>query len=113
MTAEDSVDETVETFVELEDELGSVAADEYDAGTVAAAAKVRSSEIPDDYPARFDTEHALRLDVGVDGEATVATYLEWPEPDQEDGDVVALLDALGHSRDEFADLYGDEEALDG
>lgn len=112
MTAEDSVDETVETFVELEDELGSVAADEYDAGTVAAAAKVRTADVPDDYPARFDTEHALRLDVAVGEGATVATYLEWPASDQDEGDVLALLDALGHSRDEFADLYGDEVALD-
>lgn len=92
MTAEDSVDETVETFVELEDELGSVAADEYDAGTVAAAAKVRTAEVPDDYPAQFDTGHALRLDVAVDGNATVETYQEWPETGREDSDVLALLD---------------------
>lgn len=92
MPADDSLDETVETFVALEDELGSVAAGEHDAGTVAGAAEVRADEVPDGYPARVCTDHALRLDVAVDGDATVETYQEWPETGREDSDVLALLD---------------------
>lgn len=113
MTDGGEIESTVEEFLELEDELtdaGAGAAGTYDEGTIAGATKIPAGDVPDDYPWRITTDRALEIVVETEG-GTVETFLEWPEPGQEDSDVSRLLDALGRSPDEFASIYGDRVSL--
>lgn len=91
-------------------------------------AKIPAREVPEDYPVPIRTQQALQLNVEAPDGETVAAYLEWPGEDSEAqrasnasgerGDprasdhVERLLDALGRSHDEFANIYGDRVALD-
>lgn len=106
--------DAVEEFLELEAELssGTKRAETYDQGNVAGVAKIPREEVPDGYPVPIGTRQALHLDVETPDGETVATYLEWPGEDEQSDHVERLLDALGRSRDEFANVYGDRVALD-
>lgn len=106
--------DAVEEFLELEAELssGTKRAETYEQGNVAGVAKIPAAEVPDGYPVSIETREALHLDVETPSGETVATYLEWPAEDEESDHVDRLLDALGRSRDEFANVYGDRVALD-
>lgn len=112
--ADDDLDDTIGGFVELEDELtsGSAAAGTYHDGTVSGGTKVSVADVPDDYPATFDTDHALHLEVDVDDGATVDAFLPWPEPGSDSDHVTRLLDNLGLGADEFANIYGEAVALE-
>lgn len=113
MTDED-LEGTIGEFVELEDELttGGAIAGTYDEGTVSGGTKVAVEDVPDGYPAAFDTDHALRLDVRTDDGSALSAYLPWPEPGSEADAVPRLLDTLGLAPDEFADIYGERVALE-
>lgn len=104
----------VDEFLELEQELstGTKSAKTYEQGNIAKAAKVPATEVPDNYPVQIRTRQALHLDVETPDGETVATYLEWPSEDEDSDHVERLLDALGRSHDEFANVYGDRVALD-
>lgn len=107
-------DAQVGEFLELEQELstGHKTAETYDEGNIAEATKIPVSEVPEDYPAPIRTRQALQLNVETPDGETVATYLEWPEDSEESDHVTQLLDALGRTREEFANIYGDRVALD-
>jgi hypothetical protein len=122
----------VEEFLELEAEpsSGTKRTETYEQGNIAGVAKIPAADVPDGYPVSIGTQQALRLDVETPEGETVATYIEWPDGDEdseaqrasnasgEQGDprasdhVERLLDALGRSHDEFANVYGDRVALD-
>lgn len=104
----------IDEFLELEQELstGTRSSKTYEQGNIARAAKVPAAEVPDDYPVPIRTRQALHLDVETPDGETVATYLEWPGEDEDSDHVERLLDALGRSHDEFANVYGDRVALD-
>ncbi|WP_135853386.1 hypothetical protein [Halorussus salinus] len=106
-------DAQVDEFLELEQELssGHKTRRTYEQGNVAEAAKIPASEVPDDYPVPIETRRALQLNVETPDGETVATYLEWPEEGEESDHIDQLLDALGRSHDEFANVYGDRVAL--
>lgn len=113
MSGDADSDAPVEKFLELERELSAEekSGKTYEQGNVGDVAKVPASDVPDDYPVPIRTRRALRLTVEtLDGEA-VATYLEWPDEDEESDHVEQLLDALGRDHDEFANVYGDRVAL--
>ena len=107
-------DAQVDEFLELEQELsaGNKTALTYEQGNIAEAAKILASEVPNDYPVPIRTRQALQLNVESPGGETVATYLEWPQDNEESVHVERLLNALGRSHDEFANIYGDRVALD-
>lgn len=106
---ESSIEGLVELEAELSDDAGAVAGT-YDGGTLVGADKVPADDVPDDYPVAIPTGHALRLAVDA-GDATVDTFLAWPDRGSDAGHVERLLEAFDRDSTEFADLYGDEVAL--
>lgn len=117
----DELESTITEFVELERELdagGETTAESvptgqpYDGGTITGATTVPTDEVPEGYPVPINTTRALRLDVSVEGGRTVPTYQEWPDEDRRSDHVERILDALGKEPSEFADIYGEDVALD-
>lgn len=111
---EPTLESSIEGLVELEDELSGDAGavtGTYSKGTLSGAEKIPARDVPDDYPVSIPTSTALRLVVEADDGTAIETFLAWPEQGSDVGHVERLLEALGRTPDEFADLYGDEVAL--
>lgn len=114
MSESGGVDQTVTEFLELEEELsaGTRTTQTYEEGNIARANKIPTGDVPEGYPIPIETEQALRLDITVNGNEEVVTFLEWPGAGEQSDHVEQLLGALGHEMSEFADIYGDRVALD-
>jgi hypothetical protein len=87
--------DAVEEFLQLEAKLssGTKRTETYEQGNITGVAKIPAEEVPEDYPVSIRTREALHLDVETPGGETVATYIEWPDEDEESDHVERLLDA--------------------
>jgi len=90
----------VEEFLELEAEpsSGTKRTETYEQGNIAGVAKIPAADVPDGYPVSIETQQALHLDVETPEGETVATYIEWPDGD-EDSEAQRASNASGEQGD--------------
>jgi hypothetical protein len=116
--SDEHYDDRAEEFLELEAALsnadGTVAAfgDTTTTGVVTHARRVKPASIPEAYPVKIGTTHALGLTVLLDTDTETTIYTEWPDRVTEDDPLVRLLARLDIHPSRFADIAGAEVPLE-
>lgn len=115
---ETDYDKQAEDLLKLEGELQALDGSEadlsqsYETGTVVAAERILTSEVPNSYPEQINTPYALSIGVQLDPDRKTTVYLEWPETLEEDTQITRLLTLLDISPGSFADILGREIPLE-
>jgi hypothetical protein len=110
--SEEGFDHAAESFIEVEEELQGTAEGMRGRGQAIDVEKVPASEVPEDFPAKIETEHALalRLSMIEANDQTVVTYFEWPEQGTDER-LARLMELKDVPPDRFADLHGEKILL--
>lgn len=113
----DEDDRSAEVFLELETVLreagradGSTSGVRT-SGTVIAARRMPTSEVPEGHPRSLETPTALALDVRMGPGDETTVYVEWPETFIAETQLARVLSTVGIPPDSFVDLYGAEVPL--
>jgi len=112
LSNDEGFDHAAESFIEVEEELQGTAEGMRGRGQAIDVEKVPTSEVPEDFPAKIETEHALalRLSMIEANNQNVVTYFEWPEQGTDER-LARLMELKDVPPDRFADLHGEKILL--